>query len=85
MFHNWFSSARSRSKGQKRKPQRSSFRPGVESLEGRWVPAGVLEVFQFGTCNPTTHRGGRKAFRPPPHPLPEWLREPTAAAGLGVG
>ena len=36
-------------------------------------------------CEPTTHRLLSKGVRPPPYYRSECLREPTAAAGLGVG
>ena len=39
----------------------------------------------WATCGPTTHRFVWKEFLPPPHQSPECLREPTAAARLGVG
>ena len=36
-------------------------------------------------CEPTTHRGPWRIIRPTPHYPPECLREPPAAAWLGVG
>src|SRR5262249_48017509 len=44
-----------------------------------------LLIGQLPECEPTTHRLLPKGARPPPYYRSQCLREPTAAAWLGVG